>query len=250
MERKFGKCAKCPFQMPDRICRGFGDKGPAFCSTKLYPEVIAKANREYEGSSELRNFAYMASKQEAECYSRSSINPKKFEPLKCRIQEIIEFCGKMGYHRIGLAFCIGLAKEAMALNRILESHGLEVVSVVCKAGSTDKGCLGICPEEKIAGKDIHESMCNPVAQAMILNEEKTQFNLLLGLCVGHDSMFIRYSEAPITVVAVKDRLLGHNPLAALSSNYYSFLEKPADPKPEAKPAGRYRPAQISKEEIQ
>ena len=54
----------------------------------------------------------------------------------------------------------------------------------------------------------------------------TDFNLMLGLCVGHDSMFLKYSEALVSVIAVKDRLLGHNPLAALYSGYYAFLEAP------------------------
>ena len=44
----------------------------------------------------------------------------------------------------------------------------------------------------------------------------------MGLCVGHDSLFFRHSEAPVTVLAVKDRVLGHNPLAAvyLADGYY------------------------------
>ena len=214
--------------MSDRICRGYGDKGPAFCSTKLYPDIVAEANAEYENDNELMQFAYNASKQEAECYEISEINPNKMEPQKCRIQEIIEFCQKMGYKKLGLAFCIALRQEAMALNRILESHGFEVVSAVCKVGSTDKSFLGLKADEKIWKTGQHESMCNPVAQAKILNDAHTEFNLILGLCVGHDSMFIKFSEAPITVVAVKDRLLGHSPLMALYSSYYAFLEKPRD----------------------
>ena len=51
----------------------------------------------------------------------------------------------------------------------------------------------------------------------------TQLNILLGLCVGHDSLFIKYSEAPVTVFAVKDRVLGHNPIAAIytANSYYN-----------------------------
>jgi len=57
---------------------------------------------------------------------------------------------------------------------------------------------------------------------LFLNKSKTDLNILLGLCVGHDSLFIKYSDAPITVLAVKDRVMGHNPLAAvyLSNGYY------------------------------
>lgn len=43
-------------------------------------------------------------------------------------------------------------------------------------------------------------MCNPIGQAAFLNEAKTDLNILLGLCVGHDSLFIKYSNAPITVL--------------------------------------------------
>ncbi len=61
---------------------------------------------------------------------------------------------------------------------------------------------------------------------MILNEAKTDFNILLGQCVGHDSLFIKYGEAPCTVLVVKDRLLGHNPLAAVycAESYYRGLK--------------------------
>ena len=41
-------------------------------------------------------------------------------------------------------------------------------------------------------------MCNPIAQAELLNRAETQFNICLGLCVGHDSLFYRYSQAPVT----------------------------------------------------
>jgi uncharacterized metal-binding protein len=65
-------------------------------------------------------------------------------------------------------------------------------------------------------------MCNPIYQAKLLNHEKTDFNILLGLCVGHDSLFFKHADAPTTVLAVKDRVTGHNPLAAiyLSEGYY------------------------------
>ncbi|HEM61936.1 MAG TPA: DUF1847 domain-containing protein, partial [Chloroflexi bacterium] len=64
--------------------------------------------------------------------------------------------------------------------------------------------------------------CHPIAQAQILNDAETDFNILLCLCVGHDSLFLKHSDALCTVLAAKDRLLGHNPLAALylSHSYY------------------------------
>jgi uncharacterized metal-binding protein len=58
-------------------------------------------------------------------------------------------------------------------------------------------------------------MCNPITQAEILNEAGTDFNVLVGLCVGHDSLFLKNAEALTTVLVTKDRVLGHNPVAAL-----------------------------------
>ncbi|HNV64302.1 MAG TPA: DUF1847 domain-containing protein, partial [Smithellaceae bacterium] len=87
--------------------------------------------------------------------------------------------------------------------------------------------IGVKEEEKIfIGQ--HETMCNPIAQALIVNRQKTQFNILLGLCVGHDSLFFKYAKAPTTVLAVKDRVTGHNPLAAVytSGSYYAWINKP------------------------
>jgi len=52
-------------------------------------------------------------------------------------------------------------------------------------------------------------------------------NVLIGLCVGHDSLFFKYSRAPVTVLVAKDRVLGHNPVAALytSNSYYRRLKE-------------------------
>ena len=68
-------------------------------------------------------------------------------------------------------------------------------------------------------------MCNPIMQAELLNDAETDFNILVGLCVGHDSLFFKYSDAMTTVLVAKDRVLGHNPAAALytTSTYYARL---------------------------
>ena len=60
-----------------------------------------------------------------------------------------------------------------------------------------------------------------------MNAEKTELNIVMGLCVGHDSLFNKYSEALVTTLVVKDRVLGHNPAAALynaNSYYHRLLE--------------------------
>jgi uncharacterized metal-binding protein len=70
-------------------------------------------------------------------------------------------------------------------------------------------------------------MCNPIFQAKLLNHSNTQFNIVLGLCVGHDALFFQHAQAPTTVLAVKDRVTGHNPLAAiyLVDSYYRKIRQ-------------------------
>lgn len=131
-----------------------------------------------------------------------------------RVKETIELCLRMGYTRVGLAFCRGLRKEAKIVDDLLRRAGLEVVSVICKTGGIDKTVCGIADEHKIRPGQF-EPMCNPIAQARLLNQAHTQLNIVLGLCVGHDSMFYKYSEALVTTLVVKDRVLAHNPAGAL-----------------------------------
>lgn len=131
-----------------------------------------------------------------------------------RLREVVEFCRRMGYTKVGLAFCRGLRSEAKVVSRILEGHGLTVVSVICKAGGIPKEQIGVPKEHKVH-PDHFEPMCNPIAQAQLLNQQGTQFNVAVGLCVGHDSLFFKYSQAPVTVLVAKDRVLAHNPAGAI-----------------------------------
>jgi uncharacterized metal-binding protein len=138
-----------------------------------------------------------------------------------RVQEIMDFARRCGYERLGIAFCIGLRREAEVFARILRANGFAVDSVVCKNGGHPKELLGIADAEKIEPGTV-EPMCNPIGQARRLEKAGTELNVMLGLCVGHDSLFMRHSHAPVTVLAVKDRVLGHNPLAAIytADGYY------------------------------
>ncbi len=225
-KKSLTSCAECELEVPNRICiekDGTGSKG---CPTLTKPEVLKEANKEYEVP-EIKEFARQASIQEGEAYVNRHQRPYFMQPNKTRIVEICEFAKKMGYKRLGIAFCIGLSKEAGIVKNILEIHGFEVVSILCKAGRTSKDIIGIKDEEKIfQGTD--EAMCNPVYQAKLLNDEETDFNILLGLCVGHDALFFKYADAPTTVLAVKDRVTGHNPLAAiyLSESFYRKIRNP------------------------
>lgn len=173
-------------------------------------EIQDKAMALYEDN-ENKIIAYNAALVEAEGYCKQT-----------RLEETINFIKKCGYKKIGIAFCVGLQNEARIVQRILCHHGFEVYSVLCKNGSIPKSYIGITEKETIRNcKD--EVMCNPIGQALLLNDAKTEFNIILGLCVGHDTLAIKYMDAPVTVFAVKDRVTGHNPLAAvyLSDGYYN-----------------------------
>jgi len=189
---------------------------------KLMPEVFAQAAAEYDRP-EVKEFARLASLQEFQCFERLSDGIRAKLP---RIEELIQFARKCGYRKLGIAHCGGLIKEAGMLAEILQSNGFEVISVQCKAGAVPKEEIGIQQHEKVAGPEKWETMCNPIAQAMLINRAEIDLAIMLGLCIGHDTLFIKYCSVPLTVLAVKDRLLAHNPLAALylSETYYSRLK--------------------------
>lgn len=216
-------CAACKIKITERICLNEGGIGSKECPTLNHESVLEEARKEYAKPDVLK-FARQASIQEAECYENRIENPSVLEPTKTRIVEICEFAKKMGYQRLGLVFCVGLAREAAMVEKIFKKHGFEVVSVVCKAGRELKENIGIESKDFVR-PNTRESMCNPIFQAKVLNHEKTEFNVLLGLCVGHDSLFFKYADAYSTVLAVKDRVTGHNPLAAvyLSHSYYGKI---------------------------
>ena len=193
--------------------------------TKTLPDCPSKDEQMKEQAKQLynepanRRIAYCAALTEAGGYCQDT-----------RLVEIIKFLHRGGYHKIGIAFCTGLFKETQEVDNILEYNGFEVVSIICKNGSITKDFLGITDEQAVRGSCKTETMCNPIGQALFLNQQKTDFNLMLGLCVGHDTLFIKYSDAPITALAVKDRVTGHNPLAPvyLAQGYYHNKFYPQD----------------------
>ena len=193
--------------------------------TKTLPDCPSKDEQVKEQAKQLNNepenhrIAYCAALTEAGGYCQDT-----------RLIEIIKFLHRGGYHKIGIAFCTGLFKETQEVVNILEYNGFEVVSIICKNGSITKDFLGITNEQAARGSCKTETMCNPIGQALFLNQQKTDFNLMLGLCVGHDTLFIKYSDAPITALAVKDRVTGHNPLAPvyLAQGYYHNKFYPQD----------------------
>ena len=142
-----------------------------------------------------------------------------------RVEEVMAFARKLGFHRLGIATCIGLLRESRTLAKILRANGFEVYGAGCKAGMVNKTDLGIDP----ACNEVGAHACNPIFQAKLLNAAGTQLNIVVGLCVGHDSLFYKSADALVTTLVAKDRVLGHNPAAALytAESYYrkKLLEK-------------------------
>lgn len=198
-------CAMCS----EHYCKkGELEKLPGNCPCDEKEEIegIKKLYLEDENY----KLAYNSALVEAEGYCK-----------KTRLEEIIDFANKCNFKKLGVAFCVGLSNEAKILCSILKHNDFEVNSVVCKNGSIPKEFLNIKDSQKVR-PGTYEPMCNPIGQAVFLNNANTDLNIILGLCVGHDSLFIKYSDAPVTVFAVKDRVLAHNPLGALylSDSYY------------------------------
>jgi len=136
----------------------------------------------------------------------------------------------MGFNRVGIACCISFVDLSRVFSAILESHGLEVASVACKNGGVPKEEIGLKDQEKIR-PGTFEPICNPISQAELLNRAGCELNVIVGLCVGHDSLFIRHSKGLVTTLVTKDRVLAHNPVAALhlADTYYSRVWGPNKP---------------------
>ncbi len=158
------------------------------------------------------------------------IRDKNFD----RLTELIEYAGFMEYTKIGLAGCIGLHDELRVISGLLQKAGFTVSSVMCKTGSLQKKFVGVPARHRMTtqtGYNIGVIACNPVAQAFILNREKTDLNCIIGLCAGHDSVFMKHSQAPVVTLIAKDRSNGHNP-ASILYNFYgdNFFSRRPNPK--------------------
>ena len=140
------------------------------------------------------------------------------ERTLCRLSELIYFFLEMRYRCIGLAYCEELQEAAATLARVLRRF-FQVYPVCCKIG-------GAAVSDPFAGPfkrgtaAAEEVACNPRGQAEVLNRLRTDANVLVGLCMGSDCIFSRFSDAPATTLFVKDKALANNPIGAVYSDYY------------------------------
>ncbi len=209
MAKNSPQCVKCPV----RRCGSMEKKSnvPASCPSEKYPDLVKETTAKYrltENQAVMRGWQGLMEKV---------LDPEKKNEKYAwtRIHEIIEYARIRGMKRLGVATCYSLLPEAKMLSDILESSGFEVISLSCLCGEVKPQELGM----------PGEIFCNPILQAEILSREKTELNIMVGLCVGHDILFLRYSRAETTPLIVKDRALGHNPVAALYQSQGFFRDR-------------------------
>jgi uncharacterized metal-binding protein len=198
-------CSECSV----RNCYRRDTKYPGFCLSEANQDGAAETKAIYTGNSIDAKVARLAAELEGEYYGRLT-----------RLEETIIFALKMGAKKLGVASCLGLLDESNIYAKAVRSAGLEVKTVICKVGSIDKCDIGLPDNLKLMPGN-REACCNPILQAEVLNQWGSDVNVSIGLCVGHDYLFTKHSNVPAITLAVKDRVLAHNPLAAIyTSKFY------------------------------
>ncbi len=209
MEKRGPQCVKCTvFRCASEEKN---KKAPASCPTEKYADLIKETTEEYKlPENQAVNFGWLGLMSKV----RNPERPR--EALSwTRVDEIMEYAKIRGMTKMGIATCYALMAESRCLSDILESNGFNVVSVSCLCGEVKPQDLGM------PGNIV----CNPILQAEVLNHEKTELNIMMGLCLGHDILFLRYCKAETTPLVVKDRALGHNPVAALYLSQGFFKDR-------------------------
>lgn len=206
METRSPQCVKCSvLRCGDK---NKNKKGPATCPTINYKDLAEETKEKYN-----------LPENQAVIQGWHGLMSQVLDPAQgrekwawTRIDEVMEYARLRGMKKLGIATCFSMMSESRALSDILESNGFTVVSIACLCGEVDPREMGM----------EGEIFCNPILQAEVLNEEKTDLNIMVGLCVGHDILFLRHAQAETTPLIVRDRSTGNNPAAALyqSQGFY------------------------------
>lgn len=181
--------------------KGETDRMPKTCPT-LTHETLTKDISAYE-QEPLRTIMRTADK-----------TPFTLEHgLRNRVEEFIFYCHDLGLKKIGIAFCVTLMTEAQNLAKLVSEAELAPIPVCCRVGAVDYSEIGL-PK---AHPDKFAAICNPVAQAELLNLAGAEIVAQVGLCLGHDLILQQTCKAPVTTLVVKDRVLDHHTVKALRS---------------------------------
>jgi uncharacterized metal-binding protein len=208
MTEKEVQCSYCG----KKTCfMGDVSNSPEFCPSKIASDALQEARTKLDDP-------------QNQAFARDVAKTWRGMAGKNRIELTMEYARNRGYNKLGLAFCVGLSKEAELLSNALTNEGFDVISASCMCGTLSSDDVALAEEDKImSGK--RQPMCNPIGQAAVLDQGGAELNVMLGLCVGDDVLFIKHSQAPVTVIGVKDFTLAHNPLGALytSGGMFSTL---------------------------
>ncbi|MGE4291017.1 MAG: DUF1847 domain-containing protein [Desulfovibrio sp.] len=174
------------------------ERTPASCPGKQAEAVMVRAREEYlrAGSTARRHWLAFARLVGHGGASRS------------RLEHIMEFSRSAGFRRIGLAGCARYLPLMHATKKILAGFGFESVCFSCKVGGNKFADIAIA-------RDSDWTLCNPLGQALLLNDWGADLNVAFGLCMGHDLIFQQYSTAPVTTLVVKEKISDDNPTATL-----------------------------------
>jgi uncharacterized metal-binding protein len=199
------QCSYCP----KKKCF-FGDlsQAPKFCPSIIHADLLAEKKRTLQEDDNRAMACDVARTW------------KEYGKLT-RVEETIQYARHRGFQKLGLAFCIGLSEEAEKLTNLLINENFEVASVCCMCGAMSSDDAGL-PEEDKVFSGSRQPLCNPIGQAAVLEAEGVDLHILMGLCVGDDTLFIKHAKAPVTILAVKDRVLAHNPLGALYTSKHIY----------------------------
>jgi uncharacterized metal-binding protein/predicted Fe-Mo cluster-binding NifX family protein len=141
------------------------------------------------------------------------------ERTLCRLSELIYFCLEMQYERLGIAYCLDLEEPTEILARVLRRF-FTVFPVCCKVGGLAQNHPQNTTTRYDRQKTDGEVSCNPWGQAQVLNGLNTDLNIMVGLCMGADCIFMQASQAPATGLFIKDKSLANNPIGAVYSEFY------------------------------
>jgi len=206
---------KCEFTCSDCAvlnCQKQDSQYPEFCPTKELTDKDLEDIKKLYDEEDNKKISRISAEIESDFYCKYT-----------RVEEIVEFAKRMEFKKIGIATCVGLLDESRIFAAILKKKGFEAYTAACKIGAMKKTTVtDIAVEKTVKTGNI---MCNPILQAKMLNNECTDLNVVIGLCVGHDSLFYKYSDALVTTLVTKDRVLAHNPVGALyqTGTYYKKL---------------------------
>jgi uncharacterized metal-binding protein len=202
------KQIQCSYCAKKSCFMGDLSQAPDFCPSKLNPELMIIVKEKLKDPDK---------RSMAQDVARTWKDYCKLT----RVEETVLYARLRGFKKLGLAFCVGLSQEAELFTNLLINEGFEVVSVCCMCGALSSDDVGLPEEDKIV-PGFRQPMCNPIGQASVLDNNGCELNILLGLCVGDDTLFIKHSQAPVTILAVKDRVLAHNPLGALYTSRHIY----------------------------